>query len=93
MEWFSPWMKLKISKFCKENDVKLHLDGARLWNASVATGISLKEYSQYFDSVSLCLSKTLGAPIGTVLVGDKKFILKANHFKNRMVVVSDKVVY
>lgn len=73
----------KISKFCKENDVKLHLDGARLWNASVATGISLKEYSQYFDSVSLCLSKTLGAPIGTVLVGDKKFILKANHFKKQ----------
>ncbi|KAI5962393.1 GLY1 [Candida pseudojiufengensis] len=73
----------KISKFCKENDVKLHLDGARLWNASVATGISLKEYSKYFDSVSLCLSKTLGAPIGTVLVGDKKFILKANHFKKQ----------
>lgn len=73
----------KISQFCKENDVKLHLDGARLWNASTATGISLKEYSQYFDSVSLCLSKTLGAPIGTVLVGDKKFILKANHFKKQ----------
>ncbi|KAI5958814.1 GLY1 [Candida theae] len=73
----------KISNFCKQNDVKLHLDGARLWNASVATGISLKEYSQYFDSVSLCLSKTLGAPIGTVLVGDKKFILKANHFKKQ----------
>ena len=73
----------KISQFCKENNVKLHLDGARLWNASVATGISLKEYSHYFDSVSLCLSKTLGAPIGTVLVGDKKFILKANHFKKQ----------
>ncbi|ODV80052.1 threonine aldolase [Suhomyces tanzawaensis NRRL Y-17324] len=73
----------KISTFCKENDVKLHLDGARLWNASVATGVSLKEYCSYFDSVSLCLSKSLGAPIGSVLVGDQKFITKANHFKKQ----------
>lgn len=73
----------KISKFCKNNDVKLHLDGARLWNASIATGISLKEYCSYFDSVSLCLSKSLGAPIGTVLVADKNFVKKANHFKKQ----------
>ncbi|KGU21343.1 threonine aldolase [Candida albicans P57055] len=73
----------KISKFCQQNNVKLHLDGARIWNASAETGISLKEYCSYFDSVSLCLSKTLGAPIGTVLVSDKKFILKANHFKKQ----------
>ncbi|KAL6454422.1 GLY1 Low-specificity L-threonine aldolase [Candida maltosa Xu316] len=73
----------KISAFCKQNDVRLHLDGARIWNASAETGISLKEYASYFDSVSLCLSKTLGAPVGTVLVGDKKFILKANHFKKQ----------
>ncbi|KAG7662067.1 GLY1 [[Candida] subhashii] len=73
----------KISEFCKKNDVRLHLDGARLWNAHVATGIPLAEYCQYFDSVSLCLSKTLGAPIGTVLVADKKFIQKANHFKKQ----------
>lgn len=73
----------KISAFCKENDVKLHLDGARLWNASVATGISIKEYCSYFDSVSLCLSKTLGAPVGSVLVGTRKFINKANHFKKQ----------
>ncbi|KAK6460005.1 threonine aldolase [Scheffersomyces coipomensis] len=72
-----------ISNFCKKNGVRLHLDGARLWNASVATGISIKEYCSYFDSVSLCLSKTLGAPIGSVLVSDKKFILKANHFKKQ----------
>lgn len=61
----------------------MHLDGARLWNASVATGISIKEYCSYFDSVSLCLSKSLGAPIGSVLVGDEKFIRKANHFKKQ----------
>lgn len=73
----------KISEFCQQNNVKLHLDGARLWNASVETGISLKEYCSYFDSVSLCLSKTLGAPIGSVLVSTQKFILKANHFKKQ----------
>ncbi|KAG2730897.1 hypothetical protein G9P44_006046 [Scheffersomyces stipitis] len=73
----------KISNFCKKNDVKLHLDGARLWNASVATGISLKEYCSYFDSVSLCLSKTLGAPVGSVLVSTRKFVNKANHFKKQ----------
>ncbi|CAH2352010.1 low specificity L-threonine aldolase [[Candida] railenensis] len=73
----------KISEFCKANDVKLHLDGARLWNASVETGISIAEYGKYFDSISLCLSKTLGAPVGSVLVGESKFILKANHFKKQ----------
>ncbi|KAK6455644.1 threonine aldolase [Scheffersomyces xylosifermentans] len=73
----------KISAFCKANDIRLHLDGARLWNASVATGISIKEYCSYFDSVSLCLSKSLGAPIGSILVGEKKFIEKANHFKKQ----------
>lgn len=73
----------KISAFCKKNDVRLHLDGARLWNASAETGISMAEYCSYFNSVSLCLSKALGAPIGSVLVGDKKFILKANHFRKQ----------
>lgn len=73
----------KISKFCKENDIKLHLDGARLWNASVATGVSIKEYCSYFDSVSLCLSKSLGAPMGSILVGEPAFIRKANHFKKQ----------
>uniref|UniRef100_A0A0L0NPL5 low-specificity L-threonine aldolase n=1 Tax=Candidozyma auris TaxID=498019 RepID=A0A0L0NPL5_CANAR len=73
----------KISAFCKENDVRLHLDGARLWNASSATGIPLAEYCSYFDSVSLCLSKSLGAPIGSVLVGSSQFIKKANHFRKQ----------
>lgn len=73
----------KISQFCKQNNVRLHLDGARLWNASVETGISIEEYCSYFDSVSLCLSKSLGAPIGSVLVGDTRFINKANHFRKQ----------
>ncbi|ODV84166.1 hypothetical protein CANARDRAFT_24263 [[Candida] arabinofermentans NRRL YB-2248] len=73
----------RISLFCKENDVKLHLDGARLWNASAATGISIEEYCSHFDSVSLCLSKSLGAPVGSILVGERKFIEKSNHFKKQ----------
>lgn len=73
----------KISDFCKRKQIKLHLDGARLWNASAETGISIEEYCKYFDSISLCLSKTLGAPIGSVLVGDEPFIAKANHFKKQ----------
>ncbi|CAI5756926.1 unnamed protein product [Candida verbasci] len=73
----------KISQLCRENNIKLHLDGARLWNASIETGISIKEYCSYFDSVSLCLSKSLGAPMGSILVGDEDFIAKANHFKKQ----------
>lgn len=74
---------IRISDFCKSKNIKLHLDGARLWNASVETGISIKEYCSYFDSVSLCLSKSLGAPMGSVLVGQQDFINKANHFKKQ----------
>ncbi|SGZ48236.1 CIC11C00000002438 [Sungouiella intermedia] len=73
----------RILKFAKEHDIRLHLDGARLFNASVETGVSIAEYCQYFDSVSLCLSKSLGAPIGSILVGDRQFIEKANHFKKQ----------
>lgn len=73
----------RIKKFCTENDYRLHCDGARLWNASVATGITFKQYGEIFDTISICLSKSLGAPIGSVLVGDQKFIKKANHFRKQ----------
>lgn len=73
----------KISYFCNKNNVKLHLDGARIWNAHIETGISIKEYCSYFDSISLCLSKSLGAPMGSILVGTSQFIEKANHFKKQ----------
>lgn len=73
----------RISQWCRHNGIKLHLDGARLWNASVETGISMRDYCKLFDSVSLCLSKSLGAPFGSVLVGERKFIEKANHFKKQ----------
>ena len=70
-----------IYKVAQEHNLKMHLDGARLWNASVASGIPLKEYTKYFDSVSVCLSKGLGAPIGSVVSGNSEFIEKAR--KNR----------
>lgn len=72
-----------ISLWCKENDIRFHCDGARLWNAAAETGISILDYCKLFDSVSLCLSKSIGAPFGSVLVGNKKFIEKCNHFKKQ----------
>jgi threonine aldolase len=59
----------------------MHLDGARLWNASVATGIPLKTYASHFDSVSVCFSKGLGAPVGSMLAGTREFISKAHRFR------------
>ncbi|KAJ3254594.1 Threonine aldolase [Boothiomyces macroporosus] len=73
--------QVKISNLAHANGVKMHLDGARLWNAIVKNGQSLKEACSPFDSVSLCFSKGLGAPIGSVLVGSKEFIKKARHFR------------
>lgn len=73
----------RISAFARDNNIRLHLDGARLFNASVETGTSLKEYCTYFDSVSLCLSKSVGAPMGSVLVGEQQLIDTANHFKKQ----------
>lgn len=74
---------VKISNWCKRNHISLHCDGARLWNAAAETGISIFDYCKLFDSVSLCLSKSLGAPFGSIVVGDKKFIEKCNHFKKQ----------
>ncbi|KAF4468173.1 threonine aldolase [Fusarium albosuccineum] len=61
----------RISEFAREHDIKMHLDGARLWEAVVSGAGTLPEYCSYFDTVSLCLSKGLGAPVGSVLVGPK----------------------
>ena len=66
-----------LKEVADKNNLKMHLDGARLWNASVATGISLAEYSSYFDTVSVCLSKGLGAPVGSVIIGKKDLIDEA----------------
>ena len=67
----------KIENIAAENNLKCHLDGARLWNAHIASGIGLEKYCSYFDSVSVCLSKGLGAPVGSVIAGDKDFIKEA----------------
>lgn len=67
----------RLSSFARERGVKVHLDGARLCNASVETGIPLSKYAALADTVSICLSKGLGAPIGSCLVGPRKEIERA----------------
>ena len=68
---------LEIRKVCDDHNLGLHLDGARLWNALVATDESPKDYGNVFDTISICLSKGLGAPMGSVLMGKKRFMDKA----------------
>lgn len=67
----------RISAVCREKGLKLHLDGARMFNALVASQTSPPDYHNLFDSISICLSKGLGAPIGSVLLGNKAFIKRA----------------
>lgn len=67
----------KIKKVCDTNNLGLHLDGARIWNAIVSTNDSTEDYGEVFDTVSVCLSKGLGCPIGSVLVGDESFMENA----------------
>ncbi len=71
----------KIKKICKENKLKFHLDGARVFNALMVNGIDSKEYGRQFDSISICLSKGLGAPVGSLLLGSKKFIDKSRRVR------------
>jgi len=71
----------RIKKVCIESNLKLHLDGARLFNAIVAKNEDAKEYGKIFDSISICLSKGLGTPIGSVLIGTKEFIAKARRIR------------
>ncbi|MFD0992132.1 threonine aldolase family protein [Tenacibaculum geojense] len=67
----------KVQKVAKENELAFHLDGARLFNALVAKNETPKQYGELFDTISVCLSKGLGAPIGSILVGSKEHIAKA----------------
>lgn len=67
----------KVGELAKKHGVKLHIDGARIFNASTALGVPVHRLVQAADSVSICLSKGLGAPIGSVIVGSKNFIAKA----------------
>ncbi|MFZ4785838.1 MAG: low-specificity L-threonine aldolase [Flavobacteriales bacterium] len=74
----------RISALCRARGLALHCDGARLFNALVATGISPIDYAQYFDSISICLSKGLGAPVGSVLLGKHDFIKQARRRRKSM---------
>tara|TARA_X000000368_G_C22996414_1_gene696851 strand:+ start:148 stop:1170 length:1023 start_codon:yes stop_codon:yes gene_type:complete len=66
-----------IKKICSDNNLGLHMDGARIWNSIIAKNDNPKLYGNIFDTVSVCLSKGLGCPIGSILVGKKNFIDKA----------------
>ncbi|GAA3955380.1 GntG family PLP-dependent aldolase [Pedobacter ginsengiterrae] len=70
-----------IHHLCNIKGLKLHLDGARIFNALVATGDKAHDYGQYFDGISVCLSKGLGAPVGSVLLGDRATIHKARKIR------------
>ncbi|AXT50031.1 threonine aldolase [Aquimarina sp. BL5] len=68
---------IKIKKVCTDHDLGYHLDGARLWNALIAMKEDPKQYGEVFDTISVCLSKGLGAPMGSVLVGNHEIMQKA----------------
>ncbi|KAF9073754.1 pyridoxal phosphate-dependent transferase [Rhodocollybia butyracea] len=72
---------IAISEFAHSKGIKMHLDGARIWHVAAETGKSLKELLEPFDSVSVCFSKGLGAPIGSCLVGSKEYITRARRIR------------
>lgn len=72
---------LAIRQVCEQNGLSLHLDGARLWNALVAKKETTGQYGELFDTISICLSKGLGAPVGSVLLGKTDFIKKARRIR------------
>ena len=72
-----------IAQVCQKHNLKLHLDGARLWNACIATGLSPQAYSTPFDTVSVCFSKGLGAPVGSALAGTAAQMQRARRFRKQ----------
>lgn len=73
-----------IRQVCNEHNLPLHLDGARLFNALVETGESTEAHGQLFDSISICLSKGLGCPVGSLLLGKRDFIAQARRYRKMM---------
>ncbi|MFC6999377.1 threonine aldolase family protein [Rufibacter roseus] len=73
-----------ISKVCKKHRLPLHLDGARVFNALAASGEEAKDYSKYFNTISVCLSKGLGAPVGSLLLGPKRMIEQAKRVRKAL---------
>lgn len=79
------WAEMvSIHQVCQENQLKFHLDGARLFNALVETKENPEDYGAIFDSISICLSKGLGCPVGSLLLGSADFIKKARRFRKVM---------
>jgi threonine aldolase len=72
-----------LRKGADELGLALHLDGARIWNAHVASGVALNEYGKYFETISVCLSKGLGAPIGSIMLSTKERVTKARIWRKR----------
>ena len=75
---------LPIRDLCQRRGLKLHLDGARLFNALIETGETTQAVGAHFDSISICLSKGLGAPVGSLLIGETEFIRQARRFRKVM---------
>jgi threonine aldolase len=73
----------KLSRQARERGIAMHLDGARIWNAHIATGTPLVEFGRHFDTISVCLSKGLGAPIGSIALGSKELIGQARIWRKR----------
>ncbi len=73
----------EVKKTANENDLKIHLDGARIWNAATSLKINESEIAKHFDSVSVCFSKGLGAPVGSALAGNTDFIMEARRFRKQ----------
>ena len=73
----------KLHQKAKNVGIALHLDGARIWNAHMTTGIPLSEYAKYFDTVSVCFSKGLGAPVGSMMLSTKERVTKARVWRKR----------
>ena len=71
----------ELRSFCAERDIRLHLDGARIWNAHASSGTPLEEYGRAVDSISVCFSKGLGAPVGSMLLGPADFIARAHKYR------------
>ena len=73
-----------VAELCREHGIGYHLDGARLWNAHVATGVAFEAYGRLFDTISVCFSKGLGAPVGSVLVSTAENIARARVLRKRL---------
>lgn len=72
---------IRVTKKAREQQLRLHLDGARVWNACIATGVKPAEYARHFDTVSCCFSKGLGAPAGSAVAGDNETIFRVHRFR------------